>query len=193
MLELIRFEGAARLPASPEKRCGKTRLLDCIALLARNPWQVVSPSETVLFRKIEADTPTLLLDEVDTVFSSGKDEGKESLRVVLNSGFERGAKVPRCVGPNHELKNFGVFCPTALAGINKLPNTVNDRCIPIRLVRRAREESVERFRKREADISAMAIREALAQLVQSAETIHELRAARPQMPQELRLTQHRRW
>jgi len=81
---------------SPEKRCGKSRLLDCIGLLVRKPWQVVSPSEAVLFRKIEAENPTLLLDEVDTIFSNGKDDGKESLRALLNAGFERRAKIPRC-------------------------------------------------------------------------------------------------
>jgi hypothetical protein len=93
-------------PMSPEKRCGKTRLLDCIALLARNPWQVVSPSEAVLFRKIEANTPTLLLDEVDTVFSSGKDEGKESLRVVLNSGSGMGRESPALCWPESRIEKF---------------------------------------------------------------------------------------
>jgi hypothetical protein len=54
---------------SPEKRCGKTKLLDCLELLVRKLWRAVSPSEAVLYRKIECDRPTLLLDEVDTVFS----------------------------------------------------------------------------------------------------------------------------
>ncbi len=83
---------------SPEKRCGKTKLLDCLELLVRKAWRAVSPSEPVLYRKIERDQPTLLLDEVDTVFSGNKDERKEPLRALLNAGFERKAKVPRCVG-----------------------------------------------------------------------------------------------
>lgn len=53
---------------SPEKRSGKTRLLEVLELTVRSPWRVVSPSEAVLYRKVDGDHPTLLLDEVDTIF-----------------------------------------------------------------------------------------------------------------------------
>src|SRR5438094_829259 len=53
---------------SPEKRSGKTRLLEVAELLVSRPWRVVRPTEAVLFRKIEKDCPTLLLDEVDAIF-----------------------------------------------------------------------------------------------------------------------------
>jgi uncharacterized protein DUF3631 len=170
---------------SPEKRCGKSRLLDCIELLVAIVWRVISPSQAVLFRKIEADRPTLLLDEVDTIFCRGKDEGKESLRALLNAGFDRHAKVPRCIPPHNDIKEFGVFCPKALAGIGKLPDTVNDRCIPIQLARRSKEEAIERFRRREAEPAAGPIREALAQWSQAQNTITKLQAARPEIPETL--------
>jgi hypothetical protein len=111
---------------SPEKRCGKTKLLDCLELLVGKPWRAVSPSEAVLYRKIESDQPTLLLDEVDTVFSGTKNEHKEPLRALLNAGFERKAKVPRCVGQgsNYRVQEFTVFCAKAFAGIGQLPDTV---------------------------------------------------------------------
>src|SRR6516225_110476 len=84
---------------SPEKQCAKTRLLDCLALLVLKAWRAILASEAVLFRKIEKDRPTLLLDEVDGIFTTnGKDERREALRSLLNAGFERGAQVPRCVG-----------------------------------------------------------------------------------------------
>src|SRR5262249_49627373 len=130
---------------SPEKRCAKTRLLDCLALLVLKAWRAILPSEAVLFRKIEKDQPTLLLDEVDGIFTgNGKDEKREALRSLLNAGFERGAQVPRCVGQgaNQEVRNFAVFCPKALAGIGKLPDTLRDRAVPIQLVRRTRDERV---------------------------------------------------
>ena len=170
---------------SPEKRCGKSLLLSCINLLAARAWYVVSPSEAVLFRKIEADNPTLLLDEVDTIFSGRKDEGKEPLRALLNAGFERRAKIPRCVGPNFDLKEFAVFCPKALAGIGKLPDTVSDRCVPIRLVRRAPNEQVERFRTRDAEQLAAGLRDTLAAWGESTVTAANLRMARPDVPDEL--------
>jgi len=75
---------------SPEKQCGKSRLLDCLVLLVLKAWLAILPSEAVLFRKIEKDGPTLLLDEVDGIFSdNGKDEKREALRSLLNAGFER--------------------------------------------------------------------------------------------------------
>src|SRR5205814_1103022 len=129
--------------------------------------------------------PTLLLDEVDTIFCGGKDDGKEPLRALLNAGFERRAKIPRCVGPNHELREFEVFSAKALAGIGKLPDTVSDRCIPIRLIRRAQDEPVERFRRREADAIASTIRDALAQWAGSEYTLATLRDARPDIPDQL--------
>jgi len=150
--------------SSPEKRSGKTRLLDLLELLVKAVWRAISPSESVLYRKIENDQPTLLLDEVDTIFSGNKDERKEPLRALLNAGFERKAKVPRCVGQgsNYRVQEFAVFCAKAFAGIGKLPDTVSDRSIPILLNRRSSEEKIERFRQRDAERTARVIRERLA-------------------------------
>src|SRR5439155_16336061 len=124
---------------------------DCLALLTPKPWRAILPSEAVLFRKIQEDRPALLLDEVDAIFTNGKDDRKEPLRALLNNGFSHGATVPRCVGSTFQIQDFQVFCAKALAGIGKLPDTVRDRSIPIQLVRRSRDERLERFRKREAE------------------------------------------
>jgi Protein of unknown function (DUF3631) len=172
---------------SPEKRCGKTKLLDCLELLVAKPWRAVSPSEAVLYRKIERDQPALLLDEVDTIFSGNKNEYKEPLRALLNAGFERKAKVPRCVGQgsNYQVQEFAVFCAKAFAGIGRLPETISDRCIPIRLIRRSREEKIERFRKRDVEIATASIRESLTSWTQQNRQAEKLRAARPEIPAEL--------
>jgi hypothetical protein len=172
---------------SPEKRCGKTKLLDCLELLVRKLWRAVSPSEAVLYRKIECDQPTLLLDEVDTVFSGNKDERKEPVRALLNAGFERKAKVPRCVGQgsNYQVQEFAVFCAKAFAGIGRLPDTISDRCIPIRLIRRSRYESVQRFRKRDAETATSTVRAALESWSQQNGLTEKLRASRPEIPNEL--------
>jgi hypothetical protein len=173
--------------SSPEKKCGKTKLLDCLELLVFMAWRVVSPSEAVLYRKIECDRPTLLLDEVDTVFSGKKDERTEPLRALLNAGFERKAKVPRCVGQgsNYQVREFAVFCAKAFAGIDRLPDTISDRCIPIRLIRRSREEKIERFRKRDAEGATGSIRKSITAWAQQAGLVEKLRAARPEVPTEL--------
>jgi hypothetical protein len=172
---------------TPEKQCAKTRLLDLLELMTPKPWRAVLPSEAVLFRKIEKDRPTLLLDELDGVFSATKDDRKEALRSLLNAGFEAKATIPRCVGQgtNQEVKDFAVFCPKALAGIGKLPDTVRDRAIPIQLVRRARDEKVERFRKREAQRESTTIRAELEAWVKQLGIIEKLREARPSLPDAL--------
>jgi len=170
---------------SPLKRCGKSRVFDCLQLLCNKSFLVISPTEAVLFRKIEQDTPTLLVDEVDTIFKqNGTDENKEGLRAILNAGFYRGAIVPRCVGPQFDLKDFRVFCPKALAGINKcIPDTVADRSITIVMARQMPGQS-ERFRAREAAPIAEPIAKALQNWARIDTKLH-LSNARPNIPGEL--------
>ncbi len=48
---------------SPEKRSGKTRLLEVLESLCARPWRMLAPSEAVLYRKLNQDKPTVLLDE----------------------------------------------------------------------------------------------------------------------------------
>lgn len=164
---------------SPTRQCGKSHLLDCIAKLVRNVLSTVSLTVAALFRTIEQDQPTLLIDEVDTVFGKGNEN--EELRAILNAGFERGSKVRRCVGPNHDLKDFAVFCPKALAGIGRLPDTVGDRCIPIHLIAKKKSEAVQRFRKREVNVEGLA--SALEAYSQKPEIIEALRNGRAEVPE----------
>lgn len=132
---------------SAEKQSGKSLAMEVVGSLVNNPWFAVRPSEAVLFRKIEKDCPTLLLDEVDTIWSKQARTEDEGLRALLNAGFRRhGSTVPRCVGPTLKLQDFATFCPKALGGIGDLPDTISDRCIPIRMERKRRDDKVERWR-----------------------------------------------
>ena len=93
---------------------------------------------------------TLLFDEVDAIWGNkGKDDNNEQLRALLNAGYKRGAQVPRCVGPTHEVRYFPVYSAVALAGIGELPDTIMNRCIIVRMRKRAPSESVEPFRSRD--------------------------------------------
>lgn len=178
------FEGTPFLAVtSPEKRCGKSRLLESLSLLVARPWMAVLPSEAVVYRKIDATLPTLLLDEVDTIFNSRTGEKYEGLRALLNAGNRRGATVPRCVGPTLKVAEFSVFCPKVLAGIGTLPETVADRSIPIRLERRRKDEPVERFLMREAAVPADPIHERVSEWAKANRV--KLSKARPRMPNEL--------
>ena len=127
---------------SPEKRCGKTTLLELLTALVLRPLPTANLTSPVVFRVIESHRPTLLIDEADT-FIRNSDE----LRGVLNSGHRRAtASVLRTVGENHEVKVFSTWCPKAMAAIGQLPETLQDRSIVISLRRRAVNEKVEHFR-----------------------------------------------
>ena len=82
---------------------------------------------------------------------SSKAREREDLRGLLNAGYRRGSVVRRMGGAkNTTLETFEVFCPKAFAGIgNCLPDTILDRSITIGLQRKTREETVERFRRRD--------------------------------------------
>src|SRR5438445_11973551 len=65
---------------SPTKRCGKTRLADIIELLAARGEPLVNPTQAVIFRTIQSSTPTLILDEAETL--SVKSDRSEAIREI---------------------------------------------------------------------------------------------------------------
>jgi hypothetical protein len=168
---------------SPEKQCGKTRLLEVLKVLVARAWHVEGPSEAVVYRTIHARTPTLLLDEVDAIFNPRSADKYEGLRALINAGNRRGVTVPRCLGNTGKVVDFNVYCPKALAGIGTLPETIADRSVPIRLARRTRDESIERFRRREVEPEGHALRDRLTAWVDR--NSDELAVARPSAPEEL--------
>jgi hypothetical protein len=77
---------------SPEKRSGKTLLLETLELLVREPVLSGSISGASLARIVDARQPTLLLDESDAAFV-GNGEYAEVLRGVLNTGFRSSGRL----------------------------------------------------------------------------------------------------
>ena len=168
---------------SAEKRSGKTRLLDVLELLVARPWRTVLPSEAVVYRKIEAEHPTLMLDEADAIFGKATGANHEGLRALLNAGNRAGTKVPRMIGASTEMtvKDFDVYTPKVVAGIGSLPDTVADRSILIRLRRRASSETVDRFRRGEVQDVADDVLNTLAAHI----CTYDFDGARPELPVEL--------
>jgi hypothetical protein len=144
---------------SAEMRSGKTRVLDCLELVVPNPLRMVTPSEAVVYTALaQRPRPTLLLDEADAVFSKAMTERYEGVRAILNAGNRKGTPVLRVawVGkPRHrEVEYLDVYGAKVIAGIGKLPTTVADRAVVIRMKRRAPHEQVARFRQRQAQSEA---------------------------------------
>jgi hypothetical protein len=169
---------------SPEKRSGKSNLLKALSLLARRPLLVADISEAALFRSIKDDgrgRATVFIDEADAVFTPKNPH--DALRAILNAGHERGAFVRRMVGEgsNQQPVDFDVFGAKCIAAIGRLPDTIADRSIPIRMKRRARHETIAKFRLREVRAGAGLIRSILERYVTPA-VIEELAAAGPKTP-----------
>jgi putative DNA primase/helicase len=128
---------------SPTKRCGKTRLVDLITRLVPKPITGVSFSSATIFRIIEKYCPTLLVDEGDTMFRDN-----EELRQVFNGGHTlTDPYVYRCVGDDHEPRRFSVWAAKVISLIGKLPPTLTDRSVIVKMARRAKGEKAERLRK----------------------------------------------
>jgi hypothetical protein len=148
---------------SPEPESGKTRVLEILDLLTPNPMLIFSPSVAAIFRKLAQNPITLLFDEVDTIFTKrGKDDQNEDLRALINAGYRRGASIPRCVGPKHDVQDFKVFAAVALAGIGDLPDTIMTRAIVVRMRRRSAAEHIEQFRVRVHEQEGHELRDQLA-------------------------------
>lgn len=174
-----RFDHATRLAIhSPLKRCGKSRLFEVLAPLAHEPMQTTNVSVPALFRMIESAgerPPTLFLDEADQIFGSArKDEQNADLVAALNNGFRRGSPTYRCVGPKHAVQKFSTFAFAAVAGIGRLPGTIEDRAINITMRRRLPGEVVAKFRLRSDLARLQKLGEALASWVSEAQIQDEV-------------------
>ncbi|HET9256859.1 MAG TPA: DUF3631 domain-containing protein [Pseudonocardiaceae bacterium] len=168
---------------SPEPGSGKTRALEVCELLVPHPMHAVNATPAALFRAVKdlASRPTILFDEIDTVFGPKAKENEE-IRGLFNAGHRRGAVAYRCVGEGtrQKVEPFPAYAAVALAGLGDLPDTLMSRAVVIRMRRRAPGEHVEPFRHRIHAAEGHELREALAEWTASVAT--ELETAWPAMP-----------
>jgi putative DNA primase/helicase len=173
---LDRFLVTPRLAiTSPEKRCGKTTLLDVLGRLVLKPLPAAHVTAAAMFRTIEACRPALLIDEADT-FLRDNDE----LRGIINSGHRKGGFVLRTVGDDHEPRAFATYAACAIALIGRLPETVHDRSVVVALKRRLPSEAIASFRPDRAGHLDLLARQTARWAADNAERIAD---ADPEMPE----------
>ena len=178
------WESTPRLAfLSPEPGSGKSRALEITELLVPRPAMAVNMSPAALFRLIggEEGLPTILFDEIDTVFGP-KAKNNEDLRGLLNAGWRRGAKTYRCAmhGRKVELESYEAFSAAALAGLGNLPDTILTRSVIVRMRRRAPDERIEAYRRREHAPAGAGLCERLGEWARA--NCDRLADARPEMP-----------
>ncbi|GAA3180548.1 DUF3631 domain-containing protein [Nonomuraea roseoviolacea] len=132
---------------APEKRCGKSRLLDIVEATCHEPFITVNSSSAAVYRSITDDPPTLLVDEADTIFGP-KADGNEDLRGLLNAGHQRNRPAKRYDANTGRVESIPTFAMAALAGIGAMPDTIEDRAVVVRMRRRAPGETVAPYRHR---------------------------------------------
>jgi hypothetical protein len=176
------FESTPRLAlVSPEKQSGKTRTEELLELVCPRARHASSLTAAALFRLVATERPTLLFDEVDTIFGPGASQHEE-LRGLLNAGHRRGAVAYRCVGDpaNMRVESFPAFAAVALAGIGDLPDTIVDRAVVIPMRRRSPDEPIESFRSRYVTPVANTLHDRLA--AWTASVFEDLGRSEPAMP-----------
>jgi len=143
---------------SPERRCGKTLLMDLLCEIVHNPLVAANISEAALFRVVESEHPTLLLDEAQIL--RDRSDRSAALHDLLAAGHRQGQGAVRVVGlgPALKTRKFDVFGPKAIALIGRPTDVILDRGIEIRMQRRAPYEQVERFRLRRVRAEAEELR-----------------------------------
>jgi Protein of unknown function (DUF3631) len=165
----------------PEKRCGKSRLLDIVEALCRDPFITVNSSTAAVYRSISDDPPTLLVDEADTIFGP-KADGHEDLRGLLNAGYQRNRPAKRYDVATNRVESIPTFAMAALAGIGAMPDTIEDRAVVIRMCRRAPNKTVSPYRHRRDRPSLRQLAEQLT--AWSRADLSALELAEPDMPVE---------
>jgi len=177
------WEHATRLAIlSPEKRCGKSRLLDVIEATCHDPLITVNISPAALVRSIGEDPPTLLLDEADTVFGKKAADNNEDLRGILNAGHQRNRPYIRWDATVRAPEKCATFSMAVLAGIGDLPDTIMDRSVIVRMRRRTGGETVSPFRSRRDGPALKALRNRLSEWVRGQRV--NLEGTYPDMPVE---------
>jgi putative DNA primase/helicase len=165
---------------SPTKRCGKTSVLIVLLYLTPRSELASNISASALFRYIEQERPTLLIDEADSFVKDN-----EEMRGILNSGHTRAAAhVIRNVevSGEHKPRRFSTWAPKAIATIRALADTLDDRAVVVQLQRKPKTASVARLRRRDSDEFAVLRRQAARW---AADNFKRLTDPEPNIPEAL--------
>ncbi len=160
---------------SPEKRCGKSLLLELLSRIVPNPRYTTNISPAALYRVIQLEEPTLLMDESQSL-SRRASEASEVIREILNAGISRDAKVIRCGGERwDEIQEFSVYSPKVFALIGQPDAVLADRCLSVAIKRKTKDDVVERYRSRTVEERGKALSKKLDKWAKrNAEKIREV-------------------
>jgi hypothetical protein len=154
------------LTTSAERQSGKSTLLELAAMTVHEPLVGQNISAALVGRICGART--LLLDEIDGVYTgreAGDDSGATALKTILNAGFKHDGVYQRLERGTMEPQSFSVFGPKMLVGLGRnVPDTVADRSIAIRLIKKAHQQKLPKLRERKVRPDCDGLRKRLSDL-----------------------------
>ena len=128
------FNSTGYILLTSEKASGKTKFLDLISLMSYNSISVSSPSQSALFRLIEANKGLLVIDDME--IQQHKDEKSKYLLELLRIGYRKNG----CIIRNEQIDNkfvptlFNVYSPKVISNTSGLDPITLSRCIVINLL-----------------------------------------------------------
>ncbi len=164
------------LISSPGPGYGKSNLLSIVARVVRRFFPTTNITSAALYRTVEGQQPTLIIDEFDT------QPAHEALRGLLNAGHRRDlAYVVRSAGKDG-VHRYSTWCPKALGCIGPLAATLEDRAIRISMRQKLSTERRKRLMLNDLDAALSPLRRMAARW---AEDHQEQLTASPRVPDEM--------
>jgi Protein of unknown function (DUF3631) len=145
---------------------GKSFVLDLCGLLGpEGTSEIMDPSPAGLYARTNTGIP-ILIDETEGLWNpNGSSPGSGAAKrqaSIVNAGYRRtrdgGPFVQRSIGG--KLVQYSLFCPIAMAGIGRLPQTTASRCFKIHMA--PGDGTRERYIPRDHEGQAVEIGEKLA-------------------------------
>jgi putative DNA primase/helicase len=172
---------------SPEKRCGKTTLLAIIESLTYKVAPITNLTTANFYRSIDDGYVTLSLDEADTYLK----RNMELIGLINKGHTKRNARTMRRDKENGMIGVwYSLWGARVIASIGKLWHTIADRSVRIALRRAKREEIPDRLRPMH-DAQFAVLTRKIVRWTQ--DTIESLRAADPELPEELNTREADNW
>jgi hypothetical protein len=119
------------------KATGKTKILNLTYCLSFNPFSMIIPSSSSLYRIINQTHGSLMIDEIEKI----QKDYMADIRAVLLSGYKKGSFIPRTEEATfqgkkvHVVESYESYSPKLMANISGMEDVLEDRCIKIVTVR----------------------------------------------------------
>lgn len=130
------FNSVSYLEALGPPGSGKSRVLETLQALSYRAVHTSHLTFSSIFRAIDKDHVTLLVDQAEKLASV---RGAEDSLSILDGGYRRGATKLLYDEKTNDYRSFDIFGFKAIASTKPLERSLEDRCIPFLMQRNKHE------------------------------------------------------